>query len=136
MFYGQNLYGDLINVLSNEELSILAKDLEVFKDKITTTKIVYIKHDELTPVQIVDALLQKIQQQIDYNTRQKLINEAVKNGTTTIPESDWGVHETHCCKDLGCKYGADDCPVVMSLIKQRYRCEFCEGDCSFKKEEK
>ena len=44
--------------------------------------------------------------------------------TTKIPKEDWGVHETHCCLKHGCKYGYNDCPVELGLIKQRYACEF------------
>jgi len=43
--------------------------------------------------------------------------------TTSIPKERWGVHETHCCKRHGCKYGDEDCPVELGLIKQRYKCE-------------
>jgi hypothetical protein len=43
---------------------------------------------------------------------------------TIIPKERWGVHETHCCKRHGCKYGEhDDCPVTLGLIKQTYSCE-------------
>ena len=36
-----------------------------------------------------------------------------------------GVHRTHCCIAHGCKYGDDDCPVVIGEILQDYLCEFC-----------
>ena len=43
---------------------------------------------------------------------------------TSIPKEKWGVHETHCCKRHGCKYGEhDNCPVTLGLIKQAYGCE-------------
>ena len=43
---------------------------------------------------------------------------------TTIPRDRWGVHETHCCKRHGCKYGEhNNCPVTLGLIKQAYGCE-------------
>jgi hypothetical protein len=43
---------------------------------------------------------------------------------TTVPKERWGVHETHCCKRHGCKYGEhDNCPVTLGLIKQAYSCE-------------
>jgi hypothetical protein len=43
---------------------------------------------------------------------------------TTVPKERWGVHETHCCKRHGCKYGEhDNCPVTLGLIKQAYGCE-------------
>jgi hypothetical protein len=38
-----------------------------------------------------------------------------------------GVHTTHCCDHHGCKYGDDDCPVVLKTHKQVYPCESC-GD--------
>ena len=34
-------------------------------------------------------------------------------------------HKTHCCIVHGCKYGADDCPVVSREITQEYPCETC-----------
>ena len=39
-----------------------------------------------------------------------------------------GVHVTHCCKWHGCKYGDEDCPVVLGKIKQLYLCEYCDQD--------
>lgn len=44
--------------------------------------------------------------------------------TTKIPESQWGVHKHHCCKNHGCKYGDKDCPVVLGLCDYYY----CEDD--------
>ena len=38
-----------------------------------------------------------------------------------------GVHRTHCCFEHGCKYGEENCPVVLGYIKQDYPCESC-GD--------
>jgi hypothetical protein len=32
---------------------------------------------------------------------------------------------THCCIIHGCKYGHDDCPVVLGFVKQEYLCESC-----------
>ena len=45
------------------------------------------------------------------------------NYSTTIPKDKWGVHETHCCEKHGCKYGYNDCPVEIGLVKQMYECE-------------
>lgn len=45
---------------------------------------------------------------------------------TSIPKDKWGVHETHCCSKHGCKYGGDNCPVELNLIKQKFPCESCE----------
>ena len=44
---------------------------------------------------------------------------------TTIPKENWGVHQSHCCEEHFCKYGDDDCPVVLGIIKQGYPCEMC-----------
>lgn len=35
-------------------------------------------------------------------------------------------HGSHCCKKHGCKYGHDDCPVVLGTIPQQYKQECCE----------
>jgi hypothetical protein len=45
-----------------------------------------------------------------------------------IPEKKWGVHETHCCLEHGCKYGDRNCPVATGQIKQAYLCESCGYD--------
>jgi hypothetical protein len=42
--------------------------------------------------------------------------------------SRYGVHETHCCKTHGCKYGDEDCPVVLGIVKQKYDCESCDWE--------
>ena len=39
--------------------------------------------------------------------------------------SNIGVHQNHCCKIHGCKYGEKDCPVVQGTITQAYLCEDC-----------
>lgn len=33
---------------------------------------------------------------------------------------------THCCAIHRCKYSFDDCPVMLGLVKQKYRCEECQ----------
>lgn len=33
--------------------------------------------------------------------------------------------ESHCCARHGCKYGHEDCPVVMMRLEQLYPCEYC-----------
>lgn len=48
-----------------------------------------------------------------------------KERKTSIPKEQWGVHINHCCSDCGCKYGDDDCPVELDLIKQNYFCADC-----------
>lgn len=40
----------------------------------------------------------------------------------------YGVHQTHCCIEHGCKYGDEDCPVTSGEIKQDYICEWCSED--------
>lgn len=45
---------------------------------------------------------------------------------TTISNEDWGVHGAHCCIRHGCKYMYDDCPVVLGLLKQDYKCQDCD----------
>lgn len=40
-----------------------------------------------------------------------------------MKKEDWGVHESHCCKRHGCKYGDKDCPVVSGEAMQDYSCE-------------
>jgi len=39
-----------------------------------------------------------------------------------------GVHAAHCCKEHGCKYGHDDCPVVSGEVLQVRPCEDCKID--------
>lgn len=42
-----------------------------------------------------------------------------------IDLEDIGVHTSHCCKQHGCKYGDEDCPVAFGEHKQEYPCETC-----------
>jgi hypothetical protein len=37
------------------------------------------------------------------------------------------VHATHCCERCGCKYGDDDCPVVLGKVEgiERSACDYC-----------
>lgn len=37
------------------------------------------------------------------------------------------VHDSHCCPEHGCKYGDEDCPVVLGKEIGMY-CEMCEWD--------
>lgn len=41
-----------------------------------------------------------------------------------------GVHATHCCKKHGCKYGDQNCPVELGIVKEVYpfQCEICYED--------
>ena len=45
-----------------------------------------------------------------------------------IPEEKYGVHENHCCKEHGCKYSEQQCPVVNGKIEQAFPCEECNFD--------
>lgn len=42
------------------------------------------------------------------------------------PVRKTNVHTEHCCKNCGCKYGDEDCPVVNGGMKQSYP---CNGEC-------
>lgn len=42
-----------------------------------------------------------------------------------------GVHTSHCCALHGCKYGDENCPVVLKTHKQEYDCESCDYDKEF-----
>lgn len=48
---------------------------------------------------------------------------------SSVPKEKWGVHEAHCCKKHGCKYGDEDCPIVLGHAKQRYTCDDGYDDC-------
>lgn len=43
-----------------------------------------------------------------------------------MDKSKWVVHEGHCCKVHGCKYGDSDCPVTNGETKQNFICEDCD----------
>jgi hypothetical protein len=36
------------------------------------------------------------------------------------------VHTEHCCVIHGCKYGNEECPVVLGISTQSYMCEECQ----------
>ena len=38
------------------------------------------------------------------------------------------VHKGHCCKVHGCKYGEEDCPVVLGKVKQTHPCMDCDTE--------
>lgn len=70
--------------------------------------------------EVISAIVWYEGAKVKYETILKLKTET----GTTIPRDNWGVHETHCCKRHGCKYGEhDNCPVTLGLIKQAYGCE-------------
>lgn len=43
------------------------------------------------------------------------------------------VHTEHCCKEHGCKYDDEDCPVVQGKKEQSFPCESCDDDARAKK---
>lgn len=43
-----------------------------------------------------------------------------------MDKEKYGVHKSHCCVLHGCKYGDEDCPVVLKEIVQLYLCEECD----------
>lgn len=45
-----------------------------------------------------------------------------------MKKEKWLVHQYHCCALHGCKYGDDDCPVVLMQTRQDYTCEYCSDD--------
>ncbi len=73
----------------------------------------------------IDDIIDKVISINEYEYKNKLSEEAVKKGETTIPLERWGVHITHCCVKHGCKYGDIDCPVATKLVLQKYPCEDC-----------
>ena len=40
--------------------------------------------------------------------------------------SDKNVHAEHCCKEHGCKYSEQDCPVVTGEMEQSHPCQDCQ----------
>lgn len=38
------------------------------------------------------------------------------------------VHTEHCCVIHGCKYGRDNCTVMLLIAPQSYICESCEDN--------
>lgn len=76
----------------------------------------------------VDELIEDINSTTKYEKIRESKSLAASKGETTIPKDRWGVHETHCCLKHGCKYGDEDCPVALDLIKQQYPCEWCDDE--------
>jgi len=37
-------------------------------------------------------------------------------------------HQTHCCKDHGCKYGDKECPIVLGELEADFICEECNEE--------
>ena len=81
-----------------------------------------INHHDVT----IDELIEDINSITEYEKIRDKQELAASKDETTISQDRWGVHKTHCCLKHGCKYGDPDCPVILSLIEQKYPCEFCE----------
>lgn len=47
---------------------------------------------------------------------------------TDVDSFEKDTHTEHCCSIHGCKYGRDDCTVVMGIKEQSYPCEDCHDD--------
>ena len=47
-----------------------------------------------------------------------------------------GVHQTHCCKQHGCKYSwqGEPCPVEDGEVEQAYSCEQCRPTDSIRRQ--
>jgi hypothetical protein len=41
-------------------------------------------------------------------------------------------HGSHCCKDHGCKYGDESCPVEAGTEPQEFPCEQCQYETEHK----
>ena len=76
----------------------------------------------------IDELIVDIQQTTEWEEIRSFKELVASLEQTAEPKDEWGVHETHCCSKHGCKYGDEDCPVVLDLIKQRYPCEWCNDN--------
>lgn len=103
-----------MNIDQREKLSNLFKDIK--SDGLDSSLIQF----------TFDDIIEKIDSITNYENRKAEVENLVSVGKTSIPESRWGVHNTHCCNDHGCKYGDIDCPVTLGLSKQVYKCEDCE----------
>lgn len=82
-------------------------------------------NDIVTEQQFIDA-----QFLIKKYLKQKLHKKKFlgRSKITSIPESDFAVHVTHCCFEHGCKYGDPECPVELGIVDQEYECEQCRDD--------
>lgn len=45
-----------------------------------------------------------------------------------MSDAEYSSHLNHCCIKHGCKYGDENCPVVLGRDKQRYPCEDCDQE--------
>lgn len=50
------------------------------------------------------------------------------NKNVEMSDAEYGSHLNHCCIKHGCKYGDENCPVVLGRDKQIYSCEECDEE--------
>ena len=129
MFSQGDKFDSLISSATPEELSKLAGGLaflyENLEEPHTLTDYQGRNFEYLKKEELIKSLLKEIENEQTRRMQARLIDEAIQSGRTTIPTEKWGVHESHCCKLEGCKYGAKDCPVVLGLTAQESECEEC-----------
>ena len=90
----------------------ILQDLEVWDWVITKEgKTVQINHDDMTDLNAEDIAR--------FATLDEILKEEHEN------KENWGVHQSHCCKDHGCKYGDPYCPVINDEVIQDHPCEMC-----------
>lgn len=53
------------------------------------------------------------------------VSHHTTEGMKKLDLTENAVHAGHCCARHGCKYGEDDCPVVLNRVEQKYPCESC-----------
>ena len=67
----------------------------------------------------------------EITSSQQVCSECRQKEIEAIPDDGKkDVHTEHCCARCGCKYGDDDCPVVLRKKRQSRKCgtlELCEG---------
>ena len=61
--------------------------------------------------------LQKVRNEVDVLLRERDLFKT---------DQEKGVHAAHCCADHGCKYGDENCPVVLGTTEQRFPCIVCD----------
>lgn len=125
-FYDKSL--DWLRPVINKILSIGEKEFEIYRTLQYELERVQWSLSNMSIQKEVIDFWNEVISAITWYEGAKVQYEAIvalKEETgTSIPEEKWGVHETHCCKRHGCKYGEhDNCPVTLGLIKQAYGCE-------------
>jgi hypothetical protein len=125
-FYDKSL--DWLRPVINKILSIGEKEFEIYRTLQYELERVQWSLSNMSIQKEVIDFWNEVISAITWYEGAKVQYEAIvalKEETgTSIPKEKWGVHETHCCKRHGCKYGEhDNCPVTLGLIKQAYGCE-------------